>query len=98
MGHHSYGNIRVRSPLQRSHFYWILLRRQEYYHLSYIVFNYSNFMIHGYSYNEAVVQERTGQPVAVYFAELIEFHKKNVTQTLINEDLNSLYLTSSFKR
>lgn len=61
------------------------------------IYDIHHFFVQGFTYNEAVIQERTGLPVGDYFAELIEFIKGSVTQTLINEDLNSLLPNQQFQ-
>jgi predicted nucleotidyltransferase component of viral defense system len=54
------------------------------------IYDIHHFFVQGYSYNAAVIRERTGLEPGDYFGELVEFIKKHITQTTINEDLNSL--------
>jgi predicted nucleotidyltransferase component of viral defense system len=54
------------------------------------IYDIHHFFVHGYSYNPQVIRERTGLEPQDYFGKLSEFIKKNVTQTTINEDLNTL--------
>lgn len=56
------------------------------------------FIIHGYSYNAPVIQERTGLEPKEYFGKLIEFVKEHVNQTVINEDLNTLLPNNRFQQ
>jgi predicted nucleotidyltransferase component of viral defense system len=56
------------------------------------------FLTHGYNYLGAVIEERTGQTPLVYFSSLIDFIQKHVTQTIINEDLNTLLPPKSFQQ
>lgn len=62
------------------------------------IYDVHHFFVQGYPYNSAVIQERTGLEPAQYFAELIAFIKKHVTQTIINEDLNSLLPERKFQQ
>jgi len=57
-----------------------------------------HFFIQGYAYHGAVIQERTGLAPAEYFGKLIDFIKEHVTQTIINEDLNSLMPNQQFQK
>jgi len=56
------------------------------------------FFIHGYGYHEPIIQERTGLAPKDYFGKLIEFIKEHVTQTIINEDLNTLLPYKRFQQ
>ena len=62
------------------------------------IYDIHHFFIQGYKYNEAVIKERTSQSVVEYFTGLIEFIKESVTQTIINEDLNSLLPNQQFQK
>jgi hypothetical protein len=57
-----------------------------------------HFFIQGYGYHAAVIQERTGLNPREYFGSLIEFITEHVTQTIINQDLNSLLPNKQFQR
>ena len=48
------------------------------------------FFIHGKRYNENVIRERTGEDALAYITKLTGFIQKNITSTIINEDLNML--------
>jgi predicted nucleotidyltransferase component of viral defense system len=54
------------------------------------IYDIHYFFTHGYTYHAAVIQERTGKKPQDYFEELISFIRERVTQTIINEDLNTL--------
>ena len=54
------------------------------------IYDIHSFFIHGYSYHPPIISDRTGLEPVKYFGELVNFIKKHVTQTQINEDLNSL--------
>lgn len=62
------------------------------------IYDVHYFLVHGYSYNAPVITERTGLPVVDYFNELIDFIKQKVTQTIINEDLNTLLPSKQFQQ
>lgn len=62
------------------------------------IYDVHHFFVQGYSYNEAVIQERTGLEPEIYFARLVEFIKARVNQTVINEDLNSLLPLKQFQQ
>jgi predicted nucleotidyltransferase component of viral defense system len=62
------------------------------------IYDIHHFFTHGYSYLSDVIQERTGMSTAEYFGELVEFIKEHMTQTVINEDLNSLLPERQFQR
>jgi predicted nucleotidyltransferase component of viral defense system len=48
-----------------------------------------HFFVQGTAYHEAIIRERTGVEPNEYFGKLIDFIKTQVTQTIIDEDLNS---------
>jgi predicted nucleotidyltransferase component of viral defense system len=54
------------------------------------IYDIHTFFVRGYSYHAPVIQERTGLEPKEYFGKLIDFIKKHVNQTVINEDLNTL--------
>jgi len=54
------------------------------------IYDIHYFFIHGYSYHAPVIQERTGLKPKDYLEKLEGFIRKHVTQTIINEDLNTL--------
>jgi uncharacterized protein YifN (PemK superfamily) len=62
------------------------------------IYDIHHFFIHGYFYHGAVIQERTGLEPKKFFEELIAFIKKHITQTIINEDLNSLLPNKQFQQ
>ena len=62
------------------------------------IYDIHHFFIHGYGYNGAVIKERTGLEPKAYFGKLMDFIKKHVTQTIINEDLNSLLPNKHFQQ
>jgi predicted nucleotidyltransferase component of viral defense system len=62
------------------------------------IYDIHHFFIQGFAYNGAVIRERTGLEPKDYFGELIDFIKKHITQTTINEDLNSLLPNRQFQQ
>lgn len=61
------------------------------------IYDIHHFFIKGYQYNLDVITERTGFSVDEYLKKLIDFIRKNVNQTIINEDLNSLLSAKQFQ-
>jgi len=61
------------------------------------IYDIHHYFIKGYQYNLEVITERTGSPLDKYLEKLIEFIRKNVNQTIINEDLNSLLSANQFQ-
>ena len=48
------------------------------------------FFINGFKYNRQIITERTGLNIKDYFTRLKDFVEKKVTETIINEDINTL--------
>jgi predicted nucleotidyltransferase component of viral defense system len=61
------------------------------------IYDIHHFFVQGYDYRGAVIEERTGVSPREYFGRLIDFIKEHVTQTVINEDLNSLLPGKQFQ-
>lgn len=62
------------------------------------IYDIHHFFIQGYTYHATIIQERTGLEPRKYFSQLIEFIKTHVSQTVINEDLNSLLPNRQFQQ
>ncbi len=62
------------------------------------IYDIHHFFVQGYSYNSQVILERTGLEPNEYFGKLSDFIKKHVTQTIINEDLNTLLPYKQFQQ
>jgi hypothetical protein len=62
------------------------------------IYDIHHFFVQGYRYHGAVIQERTGLTPKKYFEKLIAFIRKHITQTIINEDLNSLLPNKQFQQ
>ena len=62
------------------------------------IYDIHHFFVNGYGYHSEVIRERTGLAPLDYMSRLIDFINKHVTQTIINEDLNSLMPNQQFQR
>jgi Nucleotidyl transferase AbiEii toxin, Type IV TA system len=62
------------------------------------IYDIHHFFVHGYSYHAPVIQERTGLEPKDYIEKLTGFIREHVTQTLINEDLNTLLPPGKFQQ
>lgn len=62
------------------------------------LYDIQHFLINGYNYNREIIKERTGKVAKLYILELIKFIEKNITQTIINQDLNSLLPADTFRK
>jgi predicted nucleotidyltransferase component of viral defense system len=62
------------------------------------IYDIHHFFVQGYGYSGAVIKERTGVSLKEYFNQLIDFITQHVTQTVINEDLNTLLPNKQFQR
>lgn len=62
------------------------------------IYDIHHFFLQGYSYKGGVIKERTHLDQKAYFVQLVEFMKKHVTQTIINEDLNTLLPPERFQQ
>lgn len=62
------------------------------------IYDIHHYFLQGFGYKGEVIQERTQLSPKDYFAYLIAFIKKHVTQTVLNEDLNSLLPLDTFRR
>jgi predicted nucleotidyltransferase component of viral defense system len=62
------------------------------------IYDIHHFFVNGYEYRGEVIRERTGLAPGDYMVSLIDFIKKHITQTIINEDLNSLLPNKQFQK
>ncbi len=62
------------------------------------VYDIHHFFVQGYAYHAPVITQRTGQSLADFFADLITFIQTHVTQTIINQDLNTLLPPDKFQQ
>ncbi len=61
-------------------------------------FDIHYFFLNGYEYNSSVIEERRGIPILKFLQELLVFTDKNLTDTVIREDLSSLLPLTEFTR
>ena len=61
------------------------------------IYDIHYFFLQGYSYNQEVIEERTGMDAKKYFAKLLGFIESEVTLKIITEDLNPLVSAEKFK-
>lgn len=62
------------------------------------LYDIHHFFTQGFTYEKEIIEERTGMKVRGYLDELIDFIRKHVNQTIINEDLNSLLPNHQFQK
>jgi len=62
------------------------------------IYDIHHFFIQGYKYKTDVIKKRTGMKLEDYLKKLSEFIKKHITQTIINEDLNTLLTPEKFQQ
>lgn len=62
------------------------------------LYDVHHFFMKGYRYNEEVIRERTGKGVRQFFADLVMFIEKHITEEIINQDLNTLLSYKQFSR
>lgn len=62
------------------------------------IFDIHTFFMKGFELKEEIIMERTGKPATEFLWELKEFIIKNFTQTIIDQDLNTLLPYEKFKK
>jgi len=62
------------------------------------IYDIHHFLFQGLPWNSAVITERSGQSPEKFFQSLHAFIKKHVTQTVIDQDLNTLLSQNDFQR
>lgn len=62
------------------------------------LYDIHHFFLQGFTYNKEVIAERRGQDVLPFLRQLIVFIKKNITETIINQDLNALLQPTKFQQ
>lgn len=62
------------------------------------IYDVHYFLVHGYGYHAPIISERTGLTPKDYLEKLVGFIKDKVTQTIINEDLNTLLPANQFQQ
>jgi predicted nucleotidyltransferase component of viral defense system len=62
------------------------------------IYDIHHFFLNAYDYNKEVIIERTGLNLIDFFKKLSDFISKNVTETILNQDLNPLIPYERFNR
>jgi len=62
------------------------------------IYDIHYFYLHGYSYSRQLVEERTGMRLPDFLRKLIDFIEKQISQRVINEDLNTLLPLNRFQK
>lgn len=62
------------------------------------LYDIHHFFLNGYHYNDGVISERTKKTVTAFFSDLIAFIETQVTDKIINQDLNTLLPYERFSR
>ena len=62
------------------------------------IYDIHHFLFNGLPWNAAVIKERTGKTPPAFFRALHDFITKEITQTMIDQDLNILLPQTSFRR
>lgn len=62
------------------------------------LYDIHHFFMKGFRYDPDVIRERRNKDAKDFFAELIVFIEKNVTETVINQDLNTLLPLDKFSK
>ena len=62
------------------------------------IYDIHHFLFNGLLWNTAVIEERTGLSASAFFVKLHAFIEKRVTQTVIDQDLNTLLPQEEFRR
>lgn len=61
------------------------------------IYDIHHFLLQGYPWNNAVIKERSGLSTKKFLTTLHSFIKKHVTQTIIDQDLNTLLRVKQFQ-
>jgi predicted nucleotidyltransferase component of viral defense system len=61
------------------------------------VYDIHHFLLHGFAVNEELIKERRGVGIGEHVAYLISFIDKNITQTTLDQDLNTLLSPKKFQ-
>lgn len=62
------------------------------------IYDIHHFFMNGFSYDQEVIKERRDTEVKVFFIELKEFVEAKITQTIIEQDINTLLPYDKFKK
>lgn len=62
------------------------------------IYDIHQFLLRGYSYEGRIIKERRGVEVKDFLKELILFIEQKITQTIINQDLNTILPKEKFSQ
>ncbi|MBI2029194.1 nucleotidyl transferase AbiEii/AbiGii toxin family protein [Candidatus Gottesmanbacteria bacterium] len=62
------------------------------------IYDIHHFLISGYNYSKDIIEERTNFSLKDFLQKLISFIEKYLTQTIINQDLNTLLPQDIFQK
>jgi len=62
------------------------------------IYDIHHFFMQGYRYSENIITERRETDIQTFLREIISFIQKNVTASIIDQDLNTLLEPKQFKR
>mgnify|MGYP001581383782 CR=1 FL=1 len=62
------------------------------------IYDINHFFSQNFSFNEAVILERTGKDTKDFLVELIAFIEKHITETILTQDLSNLLDTEQLRK
>jgi len=62
------------------------------------LYDIHHFFLNGFRYHEAVIIERTNKTLKQFFTDTINFIEKQITEEIINQDLNTLLKPAQFSQ
>lgn len=62
------------------------------------IYDIHYFFLNGFGYDKEVIEERRNKPLIIFFKELIEFIEKNISETIIDQDINTLLAYDKFRK
>ncbi len=62
------------------------------------LYDIHHFFMKGYKYEAGIIKERRGVGVGEYLGQLVGFVEKHITQTIINQDLNTILPPEKFNQ
>ena len=62
------------------------------------IYDIHHFFLEGFRYNKDVIKERRKMEVKKFMEELVGFVEKNITETIVNQDINTLLPYIKFER
>ena len=62
------------------------------------LYDIHHFFFKGFRYDQEIIRERTGKELPQFFADLISFIEKHITDEIIDQDINTLLAYEQFRR